>query len=383
MMPSLFQPTPEQQALCEAIRTFGASLNEGMIERDAQAAFDRERWRRCGEAGIPGLPVPTAYGGSGRDVVTSMLAMTAFGRACRDNGLAFALGAQMWSVELPLVTFGSEEQKRRYLPGLSRGEMIAAHAVTEPESGSDAMSMTTRAVRDGEHYVLNGVKTLITNAPVADFVLLFGTVNPTLRAAGVTGFLVDRGTPGLELSAPIPKMGLRTAQMGRVVLRDCRVPVSGRLGREGAGLHIFNAAMEWERICVFACHLGAMERLLEDTIAYAKKRKQFGERISRHPPVAEKIVNMKVAVEAGKLLLYHAAAVKDASGNAILDASVAKLFISEAHVRQALDAVQIFGGYGYLTENEVERELRDAIPGTLYSGTSEMQRKIIARLLDL
>ncbi len=378
-----FAPTEEQEALCAGIARLGASLNEGLAERDAAARLDRELWRRCGEFGVPGLPIPTEYGGGGRDLVTTMLAMTAFGKACRDNGLVFALGAQMWSVQLPLLQFGTEEQKRRYLPGLCRGELIGAHAITEPEAGSDAMALAARAVRDGEHYVLNGTKTLITNAPVADMVLCFVTVNPARRAAGVTGFLLERGMAGLELVGPIPKLGLRTAQMGRVVLRDCRVPVSSRLGGEGAGMFIFNAGMEAERIGIFAAHLGAMERLLEETAAYARKRVQFGTPIAKQAPVADKLVDMKVAIEAGRLLLYRAAAIKDAGGNAMLDAALAKLFISEAHVRQALDAVQIHGGYGILTESGIERELRDAVPGTLYSGTSEMQRKIIARLMGL
>jgi alkylation response protein AidB-like acyl-CoA dehydrogenase len=382
-MSDLFQPTQEQRTFCEAIAEFGRSLNEDMIGRDSEAVFDRDHWRACGRFGVQGLPVPTEYGGSGRDLTTTMLAMTAFGKACRDNGLVFALGAQMWSVQLPILHFGSEEQKHRYLPGLCQGDLVGAHAVSERQAGSDAMAMAARAVRDGNHYILDGAKTFVTNAPVADVVLVFVTVNPTMRAAGITGFLLDRRLSGLELTPAVPKMGLRTAQMGEVILRGCRVPATCRLGGEGAGLRIFTSAMEWERICIFAAHLGAMERLLEETIAYAKKRRQFGAPISRHPPIADKIVDMKVAIEAGRLLLYKAAAAKEAGGDAILEAAMAKLFVSEAHVRQALDAIQIHGGYGYLTDSEVERELRDAIPGTIYSGTSEMQRKIIARLLGL
>jgi alkylation response protein AidB-like acyl-CoA dehydrogenase len=361
----------------------GTSLNDGLAERDTEAVFERAHWRRCGEFGIQGLPIPAEYGGDGRDLMTTMLAMIALGKAWRDNGMLFGMGAQMWSVQIPILHFGTEEQKRRWLPGLCRGELIGAHAITELEAGSDVMAMTTRAVRDGDHYVLNGTKTYITNAPVADMVLCFATVNPALKAAGVTAFLLERGMGGLELVGPYPKMGLRTAQMGGVVLRDCRVPVSARLGKEGAGVLIFNAGMEAERICIFAAHLGAMERLLEETIAHAKKRKQFGTPISKHAPVADKIVDMKVAIEAARLLLYKAAATKDAGGNAILDAAIAKLFVSEAHIKQALDAVQIHGALGILTEAGVERELRDAIPGTIYSGTSEMQRKIIARLMGL
>jgi alkylation response protein AidB-like acyl-CoA dehydrogenase len=309
--------------------------------------------------------------------------MEALGKACRDNGLVFSLNAQMWAVELPLLRFGTEAQRRRWLPALCRGELVAAHAMTEPGSGSDAMALATRAVRDGDAYVLTGTKTFVTNGPVADLVLVFATVDPAARAAGVTAFLVERGARGLGLSDPIPKMGLRTSPMGEVVLDGCRVPASNRLGAEGAGVAIFNSAMEWERTCIFASHLGAMERLLEETIAWARTRTQFGKPIASYAPIADAIVDMKVSLEAGRLLLYRAAARKDAGREAILDAAIAKLFVSEAHVRQALAAIQIHGGYGYTTELGIERELRDAIPGTIYSGTSEMQRKIIARRLGL
>ena len=378
-----FQPNEEQRVLCDAVRGFGRSLNEGMIERDAAAVFDRDAWLQCAAFGIQGLPVPAAYGGAGQDLTTTLLAMEALGYGCRNNGLVFSLNAQMWAFELPLVHFGSEEQKRRYLPAVCRGELIGAHAVTEPEFGSDAMSMAARAVRDGEDYVLDGTKIFITNGPVADVVLAFATVDRSMKSAGISAFLVERSTPGMTMSPAIPKMGLRTSPMGEIAFAECRVPASSRLGPEGAGVSIFNSAMEWERACIFASHLGAMQRLLEDTITYARSRKQFGVPISRHAPVADKIVDMKVAIEAGRLLLYRVGAAKDQGGSAILDAAIAKLFVSEAYVRQALGAIQIHGGYGYTTEYQVERELRDAIGGTIYSGTSEMQRKIIARLIGL
>ncbi len=256
----------------------------------------------------------------------------------------------MWAVQLPLTLYGTEEQKSRYLPAICRGDMIAAHAITEPDFGSDAMSMTSRYVRDGDHYVLNGSKTFATNAPVADLVLAFATVNPELRVAGITGFLIERGTPGMTLSQPIKKMGLRTSPMGEVVFEDCRVPVENRLGREGEGNAVFNSAMEWERACIFASHIGSMQRLMEDCITYAKFRKQFGQPISRMAPIADKIVDMKVSVEAGRLLLYRIGAIKDSGGSAVLESAIAKLFISEAHVQQSLDAIQIHGGYGYSTE---------------------------------
>ncbi len=377
------EPSQEQRILCDRVLKLADSLNQGMLRRDQEAILDREVWRRCAEFGIPGLPIPQGFGGGGRDLLTTLLVMKTLGYSCQDNGLVFSMNAQMWAVELPILHFGSDEQKRYYLPRLCSGEFIGAHAISEPEHGSDVMGLATRAVRDGDDYVLNGHKSYVTSGPICDLCLIFATLDPEMKAAGVTAFLVDRGTAGMRASVALPKMGLRTAQMGEITLQDCRVPWTHRLGGEGAGLAIFNSAMEWERTCIFASHLGAMQRLLEQTVKFAKARRQFGSPISKYSPIADKIVDMKIAIEAGELLLYKAAAMKASGKNAVLNAAIAKLFVSEAHVRQALDAMQIHGAYGFLVENEVERELRDAVPGTIYSGTSEMQRKIIARLMGL
>lgn len=378
-----FEPSENQKRLQEAVSAFGATLNDAMIERDAAGEFPRDHWRRCADFGILGLPIPEQYGGTGQDLLTTIIAMEALGYGCRDNGLVFSLNAQMWAFQLPVLHFGTEDQKNNYLPRLCSGEIIGAHAVSEPDFGSDAMSMTTRYRRDGDHYILDGGKTFITNGPVADVFLAFATFNPAYRVAGITGFLVERDTPGLGISKAIPKMGLRTSPMGEVTFDECRIPVANRLGGEGTGFAIFNSAMEWERACIFASHLGSMTHTYEKCIAYAKARRQFGEPISHFAPVAEKIVDMKMSIEVARLLLYKIGAVKDAGGSAMLESAMAKLFISEAHVKQTLDAIQIHGGYGYSTEYEVERELRDAIPGRIYSGTSEIQRRIIARLLGL
>jgi len=220
-----FKPNIEQQQLSDAVREFGSSLNEGMVERDRNETFSRDNWRKCAEFGILGLPVPTQYGGSGQDLTTTILAMEALGYSCRDNGLVFALNAQMWAVEHPLIRFGNDRQKSHYLPLLCNGEIIGAHAVTEPEYGSDAMSMKTRYKKDGDHYILNGSKTFITNGPEANLVLAFATLDPTLRSSGLSAFLIETGTPGMMLSRPIQKMGLRTSPMGEVVFQDCKVPI--------------------------------------------------------------------------------------------------------------------------------------------------------------
>ncbi len=373
------------QALLQTVSRFGAQLNAGRAAREAARGFDREIWRAIGEVGLFGLPIPERWGGSGQSVTTTAKVMMALGRACEDNGLIFSLNAQLWAFQMPVLRFGTDAQREQFLLPACRGELIGAHAVSEPHSGSDAMSMRARARKlpSGAGYVLEGRKTFVTNGPLADVVLVFASVAPERKSAGITGFLLPRDTPGLTLSAPIPKMGQHASPMGDVILEECHVPESARLGAEGAGASIFSAAMEWERTCIFAAHLGSMERLLDACIRYTREREQFGQPIGRFPEVANKLVDMKVSIEAGRLLLLHAAAEKDAGRSAILHAAMAKLFVSEAHLRAALDAVQVHGGYGYCTELGVERELRDAVPGTLYSGTSEMQRKIIARLMGL
>jgi hypothetical protein len=234
-------------------------------------------------------------------------------------------------------------------------------------------------------YVLNGQKTFSTNAPVADLVVAFAYLDRARegKQKALTAFLVPRGVKGVTFSKPIEKMGLRTSPMGEVVFEDCRIPESQRLGAEGAGMAIFSSAMEWERACIFAAHLGAMERLLDDCVAYARQRRQFGKPIAKFESVANRIADMKVAIEAGRFLLYRVGTLKDRGKSATLESAMAKLFVSEAHVQAARDALQIYGGYGYMKEYPIERELRDALAGTLYSGSSEMQRKIIAGCLGL
>jgi alkylation response protein AidB-like acyl-CoA dehydrogenase len=255
--------------------------------------------------------------------------------------------------------------------------------MTEPDSGSDAYALRTRAERTGDGYVLNGSKTFVTSAPMADVAVIFATIDPSLGMWGITAFLVERGTPGLRIGRAIDKMGLRTSPMGEIFLEDCRVPAEARLGPEGAGARIFNSSMEWERSAILASHVGAMERQLEECLQYARERRQFGQPIGKFQSVANRIAEMKVRLETARLLLYKVAWLKQAGKPAVMEAAMAKLYLSECFVESSLDAVRIHGGYGYTTELEVERDLRDSIGGTLYSGTSDIQRNVIARLLGL
>jgi alkylation response protein AidB-like acyl-CoA dehydrogenase len=359
------------------------TLNDEVIERDRDAVFSRELWKKCAAFGIQGSAFPEQYGGLNTDIFSTMLLMEGLGYGCRDSGLIFAINGQMWTVQMPILRFGSDAQKEKYLPKLCSGELIGANGVTEPDSGSDAFSLSTSARLEGDHYVLNGTKTFCTSAPVADLFMVFATVDKRKGFMGVTAFLVERDFAGFRVGRAIEKMGLKTAPMAELILEDCRVPVTSRLGKEGNGAAIFEDTAEWERTCILASILGGMERQLEQCIKFSKERKQFGKAISKYQSIANKIVDMKLRMETARLLLYKVAWTKQARGKAAMDAALAKLYLSECWVRSCLDAVQIHGGYGYTTEYEVERDLRDSVGSTLYSGTSEIQRNIIARYLGL
>ncbi|MGH2722669.1 MAG: acyl-CoA dehydrogenase family protein [Actinomycetota bacterium] len=366
----------------EVVRFAQAELNHDLIERDAGSVFSPDVWKRCAAFGIQGLPVPEEHGGGGADPLTIMLTMEALGYGCRDNGLIFSLNAQMWSCQVPLVRSGTEEQKTRYLPGLCDGSVIGVQAMSEPGAGSDAFgSMATRAVERGDGWVLTGSKTFVTNAPVADLFIVFARTDPGM--GGISAFLVERDRPGLEVGRPLHKMGLRTSPMGEVFLSDCEVPGENLLGKRGAGMALFNAAMEWERSCILAGAVGTMQRQLERATAHARERKQFGQPIGKFQAVSHKIVDMKLRVETARLLLYRLGWLKSQGKSSPMDAAMVKLHVSESFVHTSLDAIQIHGGYGYMTEYEIERELRDAIGSRLYSGTSEIQRNIIAGYLGL
>ena len=379
-----FSWTEEQLTFKDAVVSFAAKeLNDDLIERDRHGELARESWRKCGRFGILGLPYPEEYGGSDADILTTMLTMEGLGYACRDNGLIFAMNAQMWSVQMPIFTHGTEAQKQKYLPPMCSGELIGAHGMSEPDTGSDAYNLKMRAERRDGGYVLNGTKMFVTNAPVADLAVVFATVNPERGMWGVTAFIVEKGMPGFSISRDIEKMGLRTSPMAELIFQDCFIPEENRLGREGAGAQIFNASMEWERSCILASHVGAMERQLENAVKYAREREQFGQPIGKFQSVANRIVDMKIRLETARLLLYKVAWLRSEGKPAVMEAAMAKLYLSECFVQSGLDAVKTFGGYGYMTEFEVERDLRDAIGGTLYSGTSDIQRNIIARMMGL
>jgi len=379
-----FSWSEEQLSLKNAVIKFAKKeLNDDVINRDRHSTFSWEGWKKCAEFGIQGLPIPLEYGGGGSDILTTTLVMEGLGYGCSDKGLIFSINAQMWTCEMPILSFGTEEQKQRYLPKLCKGEYIGANAITEPDSGSDSFSLRTKAELKGDHYVINGTKIFSTNGDIADLIVTFATVDRAKGFMGVTGFLVEKETSGFSVSKKIEKMGLRTSPFCELVFEDCAVPIKNRLGKEGGGSAIFNSSMEWERSCILASALGAMERQLEVCIKYAKDRKQFGKSIGKFQSVSNKIADMKIRLETSRLLLYRVAWLKKMGKKAIMDAAIAKIYLSESFIQSSLDAIQIHGAYGYTTEFEIERDLRDSIGGTIYSGTTEIQKLIIANYLGL
>ena len=380
-----FSLTEEQQLLRETIVRFSQKeLNADVMERDREHRFPRDLWLKCGEMRLQGLPVPEQYGGSGLDPLSTAIALEGLGYGCKDGGLVFSICAHLLSCVVPIWRHGSEEQKRRFLPRLCDGNLIGVHAMTEPNSGSDAFALSTKAERQGNGYRINGSKTFISNGPVADLVIVFAITDAKKGYhGGVSAFIVEKGTPGFRSSQPFEKMGIRTAPLGELIFEDVSVSEEAVLGGIGAGSAVFTHAMDWERTCLFASHVGAMERLLEVVLTYARTRTQFGQTIGKFQAIAHRIADLKVHLEAARLLVYRAASRLDQVRSVSLDASIAKLFVSESLLQAALAAVQIHGGYGYMAEFEVERALRDAIGSTIYSGTSEMQRNIISRWLGL
>lgn len=379
-----FQWTDEQQRRYDEEVAFAREhLNHDLAGRDDRREFDPAAWRTCAKRGVLGWCFPPAYGGGGLDVVTTIRLLEGLGYGCRDNGLTLALNGQMWSVQEPLLHVGNEDQKQRFLAPLCRGEMLAAHGMTEPESGSDSYALQTTAVRSGDGYVLNGHKIYIGLSPVADIALVFARTNPDAGKWGISTFIVEAASDGYEASPAQAKMGLRTGPLGEIRLTDCFVPEANRLGPEGAGVSIFTSSMDWERAFIFASHVGSMARQLDECVAFAREREQFGQPIGKFGAVSTRLADMRVRLETSRLLLYKLAWMKNEGQQAINEAAMAKLHIAESFVANSMDAIRIHGGRGYLSEHEVERDLRDAVGGVIYSGTSDIQRNIIAACLGV
>jgi len=365
-----------------AVEFASRRLTEGVPARDREEIFPRELWDACAEFGLQGLLVPSEWNGAGHDLLSAVVVLEGIGYGARDNGLVFSVAAHVASCEGPLHEFGSEAQKEEWLPRLADGSVIGATGITEPDSGSNALALGTTAVQSQGDWILDGSKTFVTNAPIADLFVVYARTGGS-GFAGITCFLVPRGTDGLTVGPAIEKMGLRTSPMAQVFLESCRVPASAVVGGVGSGAMVFNRTMDVERLLVMAPAVGVMERLLERCVTHARQRTAGAVPIGKHQSISHRIADMELELEAARLLLYRAAGQRMRHGTATRESALAKLAISEAYVACCRSAMQIFGGYGYMVEYEIERELRDALATTLYVGTSEIQRNLIAGLRGL
>lgn len=373
----------EDVELYDRVLSFARSLEGRRREDPGAEPFPTALWRECGKFGLLGLCVPEEYGGMGLGALSTARALEAFGRGYHDMGFAFAMSAHLFACVMPIVEHGTASLKERVLPPLCDGRWIGANAITEAEAGSDAFALASRAVSQDSGYALTGVKSYVTNGPVADVMVFYASTNPAHGHLGLSAFLVEKDAEGVRVGKPFEKIGLETALISSVYLEDCPVSTDHLLGREGAGAQVFKSSMYWERACLFAGYLGTMERQLEQVVTYANERRQYGKRIGHYQAVSHRIADMKLRLESARLLLYRACWLFDRGEDAELAISLAKTAVSEAAVQSGLDTIRIHGGIGVAKEAGVENHIRDAIPSTVFSGTSEIQRNLIARALGL
>jgi alkylation response protein AidB-like acyl-CoA dehydrogenase len=373
-----FTLTEEQQLLRKTVRDFAeAELRPHARAWDEAQEFPRSVFAKLGELGLMGAVWPTEYGGAALSTLDYAVAMEELSRG--DAGVALSVAAHNSLCSGHIFFAGSEEQKRRFLPPLARGERIGCWGLTEPGAGSDASGTRTTAVRDGDCWRLNGTKTFITNGSVADIAVVMAVTDRSKGKKGISAFLVERGTPGFRAGKKEDKLGCRSSDTAELVLEDCRVPGESLLGREGYGFIDTLQILDRGRIGIAAWSLGIAQAALEASVAYARQRTQFGHPIAEFQAVQFKIAEMAVKLEAARLLTWRAATMHDAGREHTTESSMAKYMAGEIAVEVAMDAIQIHGGYGYVKDYPVERYLRDAKLGTIGEGTSEIQRLVIAR----
>ena len=375
-----FEFTEEQIMIRDTAREFAQKeIAPTAVERDISAEFPAEIVKKLGETGLMGMMVSPDYGGAGMDTVSYVLAMTEISKVDASVGVIMSVNNSLvcWGLE----QYASEYLKKTYLVPLAQGEKLGAFALSEPEAGSDATNQNTIAEADGDHYILNGIKNWITNGKYADYYLVMAQTDKEKRHHGITTFLVEKGTPGFEQAKKEDKLGIRSSDTCSISFTNCRVPKENIVWETGKGFNFAMNTLNGGRIGIASQALGIAEASLDASIAYAKQRKAFGTEIANHQAIQFKLADMAVRLETAKLLTLHAAALKDAHLPYAKESAMAKLSASKAAVDNALEAIQIHGGYGYVREYLVERYLRDAKITEIYEGTSEIQKIVIARSL--
>ena len=372
--------TDEQQMIQATVREFADSQIRPIAgEIDREARFPHETVKRMGELGLMGMVIPERWGGSGAGAVAYIIALEEIARACASHAVVMSVNNSLFGE--PIYRYGTDAQRERFLKPVASGHALGCFALTEPQAGSDATNQATLAVRDGDHYVLDGSKRFITTGREASFALVFAQTDPARGHRGISAFIVEKGTPGLTVGKAEDKLGLRASDTVELVFDGCRVPIENRLGEEGQGFKIALSGIDGGRIGIAAQAVGIATSAYERSVAYARERRSFGVLIGEHQMVQWMLADMAVTVEGARLMTLRAAALKEAGrpyGNA---AAMAKLFAAETAMKVATDAIQVHGGYGYIKEYEVERAFRDAKITQLYEGTSQIQKLVIAREL--
>lgn len=379
----LFPLTDEHEMIRQAARDFAQNeIAPIAAEFDESGEFPSKTIKKMSEMGFMGIEVPEQYGGAGMDTLAYVLALEEISKADAAHGTIMSVNNSLFCYGI--LKFGSEDLKHKFLRDVASGKKIGAYSLTEPMSGSDAGTMRTRAVRQGDHYILNGRKSWVTSAPVADYIVVFAVTNPEKKHRGISAFIIETDKPGFVHGKKEPKLGIRASATSEIVFEDHRVPVEHRLGEEGEGFKIAMAVLDAGRIGIASQALGIAEAAYEASLAYATEREAFGQKIGEFQGISFKLADMKTRIEASRLLVYNAAIAKekakDSGARFTLQASIAKLFASETAMFVAHAAVQIHGGMGYSREYPVERYFRDAKITEIYEGTSEIQRMVISRL---
>lgn len=369
----------EQEMMRKMVRDFAENEIAPFVERMEKGEFPREILRKMGELGLMGIPVPEKYGGAEMEFVSYIIAINEISRVSATVGVILSVHTSVGTN--PILYFGSDEQKQRFLPKLASGEYLAAFCLTEAGSGSDAKSMKSRAVKKDGHYVINGSKMFITNGGEADVYIVFASTNPELGSNGISAFIVEKNSPGLVIGKDEHKMGLHGSRTVQLTFENMIVPAENLMGEEGEGFKIAMANLDVGRIGIAAQALGIAEAALGAAVNYAKERVQFGKPIAAQQGIGFKLADMATNVEAARLLLYRAADLRAQGLKCGMEASIAKLFASKTAVETAIEAIQVFGGYGYTEDYPVERYFRDAKVTEIYEGTSEIQRIVISKYL--
>jgi butyryl-CoA dehydrogenase len=373
----LFKLTPEQLMIQNMVREFSRKVVAATAsERDKTKEFPAENFRQMGDLGLMGMMIPQEYGGESADAISYVLALSEIAYSCASTSVVMSV--QNSIVCETLYKFGTEEQKQAFLVPLASGEMIGAFGLTEPEAGSDPVSQQTTAVRDGDQYIINGTKRFITTGEHSKVVLVTAKTDETKGHKGISCFVIPKGTPGLIVGRLEDKMGLRASDTTDLILENCAVPASNRVGKEGDGFKIAMSGLDSGRIGIAAQSYGVAMAAFDAAVKYAKKRKQFGSAVSKHQAIRFQIADMATQIEASKQLIFSAASMKDRGETYTKEASIAKLFASEMVNEVTARAIQIHGGYGFTKDYNVERFYRDARVFTIYEGTSEIQRIVIS-----